>query len=167
MAIPVWAAGQVLSNSDVNVWFVPIVATKPSDTGRTSTTSITNDPDLQITLAANASYDLTAKLAYKGGTNGASDIQIQVNAPSGATGFWGAVRLQITSFPTTTAIYNPFGNNVNAGTNGTGNPQPFFIHGSVTTTTAGTLAVAWAQNTSSVTATTMMAGSLLSCQRIG
>ena len=167
MAIPVWAAGQVLSASDVNSWFVPLVAIKPSDTARTSTTSITNDPDLQVTLAANAIYQITGSLEYKGGTNGSSDIQIQVNGPSGCTGFWGAVRLQITSFPTTTAIVNPFGNNVNAGTNGTGNPQPFFIHGSCTTTTAGTLAIAWAQNTSSGTATTLIGGSLLVAQRIG
>jgi hypothetical protein len=166
MGIPVWAVGQVLSASDVNSWFVPLVAVKPSDTARSLTTSVTNDPDLQLSLAANAIYDVTAAIQYKGGANGSTDGQCTLNAPSGATGFWFAHRLQISSL-TLSSLTVAFSTNANIGTNGTGNPEPLFIKASVTTSTAGTLAFAWAQNMSSNTATTMMAGSLISAQRIG
>jgi len=168
MAVPVWAVGQVLSASDVNTWFVPLAAIKPADTGRSSNTTVTADPDLQLAVAANATYEVTAIIQYKGGTNGSSDAQFQLTVPTGTTGFVVVTGVQITSFPTTRIVVAAFGVSVNAGTSGTGNPQGLIIKATVVTAgTAGTLAVAWAQNTSSGTATTVTANSQLTARRTG
>jgi len=167
VAIPVWAVGQVLAAADVNNWFIPIAAVKPADTGRNTNIVPSNDPDLQFQVAANASYDLTAVVQYKGGTNGASDAQFQINVPGSTTGFVLAYRLTISGL-TLSALAVAFGTAFNAGTNGTGNNLPLLIKASLSTAgTAGTVALAWSQNTSSGTNTTVMAGSVLTVQRIG
>ncbi len=166
MAVHVFNVGDVLAANDVNQWLTPLAAVKPNDTGR-STLSITNDPDLQLTLAASASYYVEAFIQYKGPTNGSADIQFQVNAPGSASGFWGITRLQITSFPLTTIVTTGFGLAVNAGCNGTSNLLPAFIRASVTTAAGGTLAIAWSQNSGPSGTSTVLAGSTLVAQRIG
>ena len=65
MPIPTWAVGQVLTASDVNTWFVPLNIVKPADTTRTGTTP-SDDPDLILAVAANATYVFTAYLRYQG-----------------------------------------------------------------------------------------------------
>src|SRR5262249_38108748 len=144
-------------------------AVKPADTGRNTNIVPSNDPDLQFQVAANASYDLTAVVQYKGGTNGASDAQFQINVPASTTGFVLAYRLTISGL-TLSALAVAFasGPASTAGTNGPANTLPLLIKASLSTAgTAGTCALAWAQNTSSGTNTTVMAGSVLMSQRIG
>ena len=168
MAVKSWNVGDVLSAADMNAWTVPLAVVKPSDTGRNSTTTPTADPDLTVPVAAGASYEVRATIQYKGGTNGASDAQFGISAPASSTGFSIVTRQQITSFPTTTTDRNALGAVSNAGTNGTGNTLPCRIDAQVTTAgTAGNVAVIWAQNTSSGTNTTVIAGSCIVAQRIG
>jgi len=162
-----WNVGDVLSAADMNAWTVPLAAIKPSDTQRNNTTSVTNDPDLQLSLAAGAVYLVEALVQYKGTTTGNSDIKFTINAPGGATGFWIDIREGIVGFANVLSATNAFGVTDNAGTNGTANLEPLFLKASVTTVGAGTLAFAWAQNTSNATNTTVTAGSILSAQRIG
>jgi hypothetical protein len=163
-----WAVGDVLSAADMNAWTVPLVAVKPADTGRNTTTTPTADPDLQVAVAAGATYQVTATIQYKGGGNGGSDAKFGISAPASSTGFMIVTRQQITSFPTTTTDWNALGGVSNAGTNGTGNTLPCRIDAVVTTAgTAGNISVIWAQNTSNGTNTTVIANSTLVAQRIG
>jgi hypothetical protein len=168
MAVPVWAVGQVLSASDVNTWFVPITVVKPSDTGRNTTTTMTADPDLTLAVATNSTYEVRALIQYKGGTNNSSDAQFTITAPASSTGFFIGVRRQITGPLTSGIDWTALGGAMNAGTNGTGTVLPLILTATVTTAgTAGNIAVAWAQNTSNGTNTTVMAGSQLILQRTG
>jgi hypothetical protein len=64
MAPPTWVTGQVLASADVNNWFVPLAAYKLASTGRSSTT-LSIDPDLQVTVAANAFYEVSAAIIYQ------------------------------------------------------------------------------------------------------
>jgi hypothetical protein len=164
---PIWAVGQDLTASDVNTWLIPTMAVKTVDTARTSTTSATADPELTLAVAANATYQFALLLHYTGGTNGASDAQFGLSAPSGSTGFSYCLRNQISGLTWNAALLNTFGGVVNAGTNGTSNPVGFIAQGSLkTSSTAGQLACIWSQNTSSGTATTVKTGSYLIAQRI-
>ena len=165
MPVKSWNVGDVLSAADMNAWTVPLAVIKPPDTQRNNTTTMTNDPDLQLSLAAGAVYDITAILQYKGTTLNNSDIKVTVNAPGGATGFWINYRLDLSLLGQCSA--QPLGTGQSAGSNGTANLEPYFIKASVTTVGAGTVAIAWAQNTSNATNTTVTAGSILSAQRIG
>src|ERR1700755_1099479 len=56
MAGPTWTGGQGLSASDVNSWFVPLAAFKPSNTTISSNATLTADPDLVLAVAASAVY---------------------------------------------------------------------------------------------------------------
>src|SRR5215831_533880 len=168
MAVKSWNVGDVLSAADMNAWTVPLAVVKPSDTGRNTTTTPAADPDLTLPVAAGASYEVRATIQNKGGTNGSSDAQFGLSAPSGSTGFVIVTRQQITLFPTTTTDRNALGSVSNAGTNGTGNTLPCRIDAVVNVGgTAGNVAVIWAQNTSSGTNTTVITNSALVAQRIG
>lgn len=164
---PVWAVGQELLASDVNTWLVTSMAVKTVDTGRASTTSPTADPELSLPVAANATYAYDLLIHYTGGTNGTSDAQFGLSAPSGALGFTFCLRHQISGLTFNDILQTSFGTVINAGTNGTSNPIGFWARGSIkTSSTAGQLALIWAQNTSSGTATTVKGGSYLTLQRI-
>jgi hypothetical protein len=139
---------------------------KSSGTPRTSTTTMTADPDLSVPVAANAKYDVEMTLVYNGAATGSGDLKFQLAGPSGAT-FAGMF----------TGIANPLATAVNSVTlsttqvsygNGTGNPLPCKVSGTLfTSATPGSLTLNWAQNTSSGTATTLMTGSKLSARRVG
>jgi hypothetical protein len=151
----------------MNIWTVPLAVTKPSDTARNTTTTVTNDPDLQISAASGAQYWLHGTIEYKGTTNGNSDIKFQINAPAGATGFVNITYITLAGLAGSTDNMQV---NVNhtAGTNGTANIEPLTFSGVITLAgTAGIVAFAWAQNTSNGTNTTVLAGSALIAQRVG
>lgn len=169
MATKQWNVGDVLTASDMNVWTVPIATIKPADTGRNTTTTLTADPDLVIAVAANTIYDVRFLIRYKGGTNGSSDLSMQINVPSGSTGFWVALRDDI-SAPTGPPgfVDSAFGSALNFATNGTGNTQQALLFASVNTAgTAGNISLLWAQHISNGTNTTLMANSFMVAQRIG
>lgn len=157
--MPTLYAGQRLTAATLQA-MVGLKAAKTADLGRTSTTALTADPDLSVTLAANSVYVVGLLLLYKGGTTGSSDFKFSWSLPSGASlageymGIANPVSLvsaTITGASTTVSY-----------TNGTGNPFPVTIEATVTTgSSAGAFALTWAQNTSSATTTTLMAGSNL------
>lgn len=169
MAVKSWSVGDVLSAADMNAWTVPQVAYKTSDTSHASTTTLTPDPALSVTVAANATYTFGTTLWYEGGTQGSSDFKWQFTGPSGASLLYSAYNLT-TSGTASTASYNQSGLATvgQAGTNGAGAIRVVYGFGSFTTSsTAGSLALTWAQNTSSGTATILHTGSWISLQRIG
>lgn len=167
MAIPTWVAGQVLTAADVDAWFVPKAVIKPADTGRVSTTTMTNDPDLLLALASSASYQITGVIFYDGPTAGASDFKWTFTIPSGTSGQYSAAHQNL-SGGFAGAFQSNWTDTVAANTNGVGTIMSVAIQGIIQTGgTAGNLQLQWAQNTSNGTNTHVKAQSYLVAVRIG
>jgi hypothetical protein len=164
LPIPTWSVGQVLASADVNSWFVPLFAFKAANTSRSSTTSPTSDPDLQLAVAANGYYQLNMMVGYEGANRGTGDLQWQFSLPSGGLRY--AVSMQQVS--TGNGVTNWFGpGSTQAASNGAGNGmalnlQGLFENGS----SAGTFAFQWAQNTSSGTPTIVYSFSYMMLRRV-
>ena len=165
MPIPTWTPGQVLLAADVNTWFVPIAAVKTADTARASTTTMTADPDLTMTLAANSSYQITGELFYDGAAS-AADMKCTFIVPASTTGTWHPSRVN----PSLQGIYSTpqaWTDTIQNSTTGIGTLQVVGVSGLlITAGSAGTFALSWAQNTSNGTATHMRSGFLVA-RRIG
>lgn len=164
-AIPTWSSGQVLNASDVNSWLVPLLVVKPGDTSRSSTTTLTADPDLTFAVAASATYQWECYLDYEGGVQGNSDLKLQWSVPASATMRFGS---QYVSSAGATRVFDTStqASTVTPGSNGAGVLQGIHMQGSVvTSSTAGSVTLTWAQNTSSGTATIVHAQSFLMAQR--
>lgn len=138
----------------------PFTVIKPADQSVTSSVTLVNDSALALPLAANGSWLFACFLKYEGGTAGAADLKWAFTGPSGfgmnyelignAAGGASALGF-LRGIPGSTA-----------GTSGAGNAWGMFMFGTVTTgSTAGTLQLQWAQNTSNATATIVHAGSAL------
>jgi len=147
-------------------------AFKTASTDRTSTTTITADPELQIAVEANAEYEFQFMLRIGGNTTG--KIDIQMTTPSGATGSYSCTRLSTsatadsgdaTEVRTSPRIlynvettFNPISTSAHQVLIGSGRL--------ITSSTAGTFSVDWAQNVSNATATTMHQDSFIKLRRI-
>lgn len=167
MAAPTWTVGQVLTSSDVNTWFVPLAACKTADQNLASNTTLQNDNTLFLPAAVNAIYWFECVLHYKGTTAGSGDLRVNWSVPSGATLRASGIYLS-TGLTAQIGVEVVSGTTFTCGTNGTGNPLSLTMEGSVIMDgTAGNVQLQWAQNTSSGTATTVMAGSALVLSRIG
>jgi hypothetical protein len=165
---PTWSVGQVLTASDVDSWFVPLVGYKASDTSRTSTTTAANDADLIIQLAANAIYEWRCWLNYEGGTQGSSDLKLDWSSiPAGATLRGSATYVNASGGAVTEVYISGGGGSIAAGTNGAAAIRGFRALGTIVTSAAASgFAVKWAQNTSSGTSTILHAGSILKAWRV-
>ena len=167
------AAGSIV-NANINDYrqrVGPVPVFKTGDTARASSTSFTDDPDLQLlNLQASARYALTGHIAYTGindtgGTVGSLTWKFRVS--SGTTISYTAPRLLAGG--TVTAGYGfvetdtPIANST-----GTGNLMGVVLNGTITTGAAPAFAVLqWAQSNTSGTATTLKAGSGLRAHRLG
>lgn len=167
MPLPTWVPGQVLTASDVNTWLVPLQAFKPASQGVLNSTTLTNDTDLHVALAANAIYAFDSCVAWIAVSG--TDFKWQWTVPAGATLLY-------------QPLYNAggptgFGNSNNAYgasdvLSATGqSPQVTAVRfgGTVqTAATAGNLQFTFAQATlSAVNTTYSRAGSYINMQRIG
>lgn len=159
VSTPTWAAGQVVNNTDVNSFFVPLGLDKTTATNRASNTTLAADPDLVLTVAANCYYEVT--LVINNGSSGSTPgFKYTFNTPAGTTGQYTAIQ---TNLPGTLQIINSGWTTTNTASIDNG----FFLSGMlVTGGTAGTFALSWAQNTSSATNTTVGASSYLIARRI-
>jgi hypothetical protein len=104
MAVPTWIPGQVLTASDVNTWFVPIIAYKTAGTTR-NTLSPALDPDLGINLpVASAYYEVTGGIGYNCASGGISwnfvlpfggtgnySVAAQMGGPAAVSSSWGGI----------------------------------------------------------------------------
>jgi len=150
----------------------PIFKYKANHTDRASTTTFADDPDLTVTLDANAVYAVEFHMHYAAtdaariktawtvpasavgnrSAMGPDQGVILSSTSSGGTGRWG-----VHNFPTI-VIY---------GTRDSGGSQCVAVEeAAVITTTGGTCALQWAQNASSATATRMAQGSWMRATRI-
>jgi hypothetical protein len=168
---PTILAGQKVT-ADLLTSMQPLHAAKTANTSRASTTAVTADPELQLSVTANAEYIFTFYLRI-GGIQ-AGGIDIMMTTPSGASGSYSCTRLtadasadtgQTEETRSSTRItynveteFSPVSTSANQVLEGSGR----LIMGS----TAGTFSVDWAQNASNATATTMHSDSWISLRRI-
>jgi len=159
----------VLTASDVNNWFVPVFKYKAADESVTSSTTLQNDDDIALSVAASATYRLAAYFIYEGGTLGSSDMKIGWTFPSGLTMAYGHIGMTTAGAvnEASVATSSDQTNSPAFGSDGAGQNRAAYLFGMVfVSTTAGTLQLQWAQNTSSGTATKMKKGSWVELQRV-
>ena len=171
MAIyPFYTAGQRLTAANLQAGQFA-VASKTAHTDRASNTTPADDPELTFQLAANAIYTVEFYLNIASVTGGL--VQTLWTVPSGATG-------NRTVFGPGQAATDTSANNISMrsgvhaystsivyGTRNSIGAQFFAMETSlVTTTSAGTCAIKWAQSVSNATATRMAQGSWARALRI-
>ena len=148
---------------------VPWYSVKPANESVTSSTTVQNDNDLTVVLAASATYEVEAFLIVTGPT--AADIKTQWTVPSGATGS----RLCVGPTPTAAGFTGQGQTEARMSAHGWGTTVTYSIEtaatvicerGPLVTTTAGTLTLQWAQVTSNATATVVGTNSYLKVTRI-
>ena len=157
---PAWAAGSKITSAQLTQMEVN-AAFKASDTMRSSTTTITADPDLQINLGV-GTFLIVGYWGITGGTTGSSDMKVTI-AYTGTVGFGSWTPFGPTTASSTAVYQNggALGATAALGTYSTTIPVNAGPQGLVTTSSSGSLQVQWAQNTSNATATTLKAGSWL------
>ncbi len=142
-----------------------LFARKTADQSVTSSTTLTNDNHLAVSVQANAVYDLRLLITYDGSTSG--DLKIQFNVPASA------VLVGQAHAPVSTAAsqqdYQDFsisaGITINYGVLGATTVGS--LSGTlVTSGTAGTVQLQWAQLTSNGTATRILTNSTLRLIRV-
>ena len=159
----IYAGSRILA-ADVR-GVAPLAAIKGSDQSVTSSTTLVNDTALLLPVVANAAYLFECFLDYEGGTGGSSDLKWGWLVPSGAT-----LRYQGLYEGTSGTSY--FDSNTEsaipaAQSAGAAVLKGVGMHGTfLTGSTAGTLQLQWAQNTSSATATIVHAQSFLALWQV-
>ena len=160
MAAPTWTSGEVLSAADVNSWFVPLAAYKTSSTNRSST-SITIDPDLQLTLDASAVYEIRGGIIYQ------STVACRHawTYPSGAAGGY-ASSFNLAGTGAGTWGYTFSATNIDAAALGASVNGITVLGFIQTSTTSGTFGFKWG-SASGPASLTIGVGSYLVARRIG
>lgn len=157
---PIYAA-DVQAELDAISALLPLSAVKTSDESVTSSTSLQDDNELFVTVAANTIYVVTGWL-FVVSTSATPDFKSDYTAPSGATmvnSMWGQ------GTGATSAVGSPdmgVASTIGiAHTRGTFNGGLSLVpFGTLTVAgTAGTFRLRWAQNTSDAASVTVKAGS--------
>jgi hypothetical protein len=158
MAVPTWTVGQVLTASDVNNWFVPLIGYKTAQTVR-STLTLSLDPDMQFNIpTANAAYLIQAGIIY---VASAGSFKWTWTLPSGATGGYSVALAQGTLMPLGLA----WSATPTAATDGT--VYSIQIQGLLNTSAStGTFGIQWCSN-SGPNSLTVGVGSFLQARRVG
>lgn len=141
----------------------PFMRAKASDETVTSSTTVQGDNELTMSLAGSSTYFVEFNLMFS--ALAAGDIKTQWAVPSGASG----TRTCIGPGSTATVRDNisgrfgshSFSTDVAYGCESASLFSGAYEYAVVTTTTAGTLTLNWAQASSSATASTMRAGSTM------
>jgi hypothetical protein len=134
---------------------------KPANTARTSNTTLTSDPDLQFSVAANTTYAISCTIFYD--TQATPDFKYATTGPTATLARAAHSYLAPGSTTYTNAMSTATaGIASTAITAGTGSGVVTFDITLQNGATAGTWAFQWAQNTSNAAATTVLGGS--SCE---
>jgi hypothetical protein len=159
--------GGVGSGNTTNIQIV----TKAADESVTSSTTLQDDDELLVSIAADEVWVLDAYLRTDGATGG--DIKVAVKGPTGVSGHFMVLGpgTTATTFENATANnqiwpVSPTPTGLPAGTLGAGNDTLVHVHAVIRNgSTAGSVVIQWAQNTSSGTATKVLTNSYLVAQR--
>lgn len=163
MPVPVYA-GQRITAALLNA-IQPLSATRASTQTVSNSTTLVNDDTLLLALVANATYRIEGQLYYNQTAAGTAGIKIGWTLPAGATGFNETFHADTGTSVLTGFFASNWAGTIAAGTSGT-SVVGMTIHGTLTTVSAGTLQLQWAQNTSSATGTQMQVSSSLVAWRI-
>ncbi|OQR64785.1 hypothetical protein B6E66_07445 [Streptomyces maremycinicus] len=160
-------AGDFL-DADLMMSMLPLDARKTVSTSRASNIVVAADPELVLTVAANAEYRIEFYFRISG--DPAADMDIKFTVPSGATGSYTVTgRLAGTSTADSdarTSTRIAFGVETQFSTPSTAAAQANHGAGRLITTTGGTFSIDWAQTVSNATASVMEADSWISLRRI-
>lgn len=166
-----------LLSYDGAAWRVPTVRTveKSGDTTRTSTITRTADPDLALALPANSTWEFTGALILTSAANAAGDFSYEWQFPASATltavnhgmdiglasGSVGTIEAVVQANQTGTSPTTA--QNYGCSTTQTG----VIVTGRIVLAgTAGSLTLAWAQQSSNASGTTLQNGSYITARRV-
>jgi hypothetical protein len=170
MAAPVFVTDDVPSADQVNDWFVNVRwKRKTANTDRSSTTTFTDDPDLTVPVDANEVYEVHCSLLIHSSAINAGDFKMKFTAPAGATLLATAYGYDAASATNNDVVAAGLTLNTTGsfGIVSLAEPwNPIQVNGVlVTSGTAGSFTLQWAQNASSATVTRLQAQSFLSLNR--
>jgi hypothetical protein len=169
------AAGTVAAGNHVHAGSVTaLYAQKTVDSSRSSTTTLADDPELTLTLAASGTYTIRAAVTYNAPS--AAGLKMNFNIGTGVTlKAWNVIGCNVSGAFTQGSNVTVGGGAVNttdiATQNGTvnhGNSNVFYHDVIVATGSSGTytFTLRWAQNNFSATSATVMYGSYLLAEKI-
>jgi hypothetical protein len=143
-----------------------VFALKTANESVTSSTTLQNDDQLVLAVAASAKYFMEMFIPYTGAASPAGDLKMGFTGPSGATMTWANFGVNSSALTAYNVVGEALAGGRAVGTNGATTmccqPKGYLQ----TSTTSGNLQFQWAQNSSSGTATTILAGALLKLTRI-
>lgn len=149
---------------------LPQVVRKTADTSRAATTTFADDPHLTYEVEANAVYVMDGWIKYF--ADPTPDIKFQFTTPTGTLGEWawvmpgsGTAAAGTTGYSVRTETNDVGGSRTGYGTSDTSMFTPVSGLWRVAST-AGSITLQWAQNTSSATSTGVFTDSWLRFQRI-
>lgn len=146
----------------------PLFVRKTGSTSRTSTTTLADDPDLQLAVLANAVYEFHGNYRYDG--DAAGDIKLAHVGPASATLSYHNIGQTVGAAAVTDIATSSALNITTAYSWGCRGAAAEFIldfHGLlVVAGTAGTFKVQFAQNTSNGVATRLLADSFMRLTRV-
>ncbi|HEY5667991.1 MAG TPA: right-handed parallel beta-helix repeat-containing protein [Candidatus Saccharimonadales bacterium] len=141
---------------------------KTTDQSVTSSIALVDDASLQFTVAAGEVWELDGVLFAEGSQAG--DLSLQINVPSGMSGYWQALGPDSSATSTSADTIAPTGHVFNStatlGMLGAGTVVPIQVRGLLTVGTAGAAKVQFAQAVSDGTATILHGGSYLRAKRV-
>jgi hypothetical protein len=168
MPIPIWSIGQVLAASDVNSWFVAKSVVKTANTSYTSTTTLANDPDLVVPVAANSQYIVTAFLLFQAAHTVAGDLKWDFTIPASATFTYQVLHNEGGGSPLNNSVNQYLNTTVGFAAGQDAANSTLTLWGTVITgATAGNVQWRIAQQTSNTTATIIRNSSFLKLDKAG
>jgi hypothetical protein len=169
MPYPTFSAGQRVTAALLTA-AQPLTAYKAGDTSRASTTASNPDPDLTFAVEANATYLVDGYLIY--GADPAVDIKLGFTGPASAIFDWNYAGQDGTQTGTSSPVITDsqslgsFAYILGGVTNNAKKMQAKLSGTLRVSSTAGTFALVWAQQSSNATPTIVYAGSSLRLRRI-
>lgn len=159
MANSLIQAGQRITASLINS-VAPLGVIKGADE-TVSNTTLQNDNELFIPLAANSSYYVEVYLDWEGASGSGLGLQWTWTVPAGGTFRYQGVYLNTAGTPALILATHAGSDNPAAGGNGAGSLVGLTMKGTIVTSSAGNLQLQWAQAGTSGTPTIVHAQSSL------
>lgn len=173
-AVSATAAGAVTlaTTQDNTGRGIAICRTKPAMTSRSATTVLANDPDLQYVFTATGAYWVRAILFFSGTATGTQGISFNLNYSGIFAGGQAVLADGVVNAASTGGVSSPVATVPTqikyafATISVAPTADVLRIEGVIIPSTLGTLAIAWAQNSSSANATNLLIGSSLAITQV-
>jgi hypothetical protein len=167
MAAPVFVTNDVPSADQVNEWMVNIHFVRKTATETvSSTTTLQNDDDLFLSVAASAIYEV--RMMLKIASQATDDLKVGFTGPAGYSFDWIGLGGDpaLSGFANDqTGLFTTGATPIFAGMGGTN--APLMILGLlVVSSTAGTFQLQWAQGTLGASGTSLLANSYMRLERV-